>query len=146
MEAPEDLSFNEKNMFGFPQRNWLDFADGETVLAAIGEAEVRARLKAREPSLLAEQEVLSAALCAHWLLQVEMDVFTIADIEHFRLQLQREEDEHQYRLQIEREAEEYREYEQEQLRREAEERAEAERRMLRNEEAWIEIYRARVTT
>jgi len=122
-EEPEFLDFNEKNVFGFPARKWSEFANGEAVLAEIGEEEVRARLRVWEPFLVAEQDVLSAVLCAEWLLPLELNILEAAEA----AQRRQEEEERQDRLRREQE-------EEAELRREQEEEVERER-------LWIDIYR-----
>jgi len=41
----EGLNYSDKNQFGYPQRDWAAFADGAQLLAALGQDEVRARLR-----------------------------------------------------------------------------------------------------
>jgi len=145
-ELPETLNFNDKNIFGFPVRPWLDFAHGEEVLAALGEEEVRARLRVRDPTLRAEQESLSAIRCAELLLPLEVEAFSIMDMrrifeeelreyENERYQL----DEDAWQIQYEQEYDMRREYEEEQEQRKVQEREARTRKMISENEAWIEI-------
>jgi hypothetical protein len=67
-EADVDLRFNEKNVFGFQQKDWLDFSDGAQVLKFLGEVEVRVWLKKMQPDLATEVDDLSVELCAERLL------------------------------------------------------------------------------
>jgi len=147
-EASDDLEFNDKNVFGFPMRNWAGFANGEAVVAAIGEHEVRARLKVREPTLVAEQDALCAVLCADWLLPIEIEAFNTEEGVRHRLQLEREEDARRQRLERERqEAEEQAEWARQEEEQEALERKkseEQERQMkadrLADEKVCAEVY------
>merc|ERR1712232_591142 len=43
--AQGGLHYSDKNQFGFPQRDWATFADGAELLTALGQDEVRARLR-----------------------------------------------------------------------------------------------------
>lgn len=90
-ELPDELAFEEKNMFGFPDRQWTGFCSGREVLDAVGEEEVRARLKVMEPALVAEQDAFSAELCADWLLPLEISNFEAAQSEAKRAVLEQEE-------------------------------------------------------
>jgi hypothetical protein len=69
-EIQEDLRFNDQNVFGFPERQWMKFTNGNEVLKELGEEEVRARLKFLEPHSGADQDALDVAHCAAWLLSV----------------------------------------------------------------------------
>jgi len=142
-EASEDLQFNDKNVFGFPIQNWASFENGEAVLAAIGEDEVRARLKVRKPTLVAEQDALCAVLCADWLLPIEIEAFnTEEDLRH-RLQLEREENERRHRVERERQEAEWARQEAEQEELERQRREEQERKTkadrLADEKMWVEV-------
>lgn len=72
-EEQEELEFNENNVFGFPQRDWLQHSSGKQVLELIGEDEVRARLKILQPNLVEQHNQLSAELCADRLLPLEVE-------------------------------------------------------------------------
>jgi len=66
------------------------------VLATIAEEEVRARLKVREPTSVAEQEGLSAVRCAERLLSLEIAALKSLEAEQLRLQAQREQEERRF--------------------------------------------------
>lgn len=72
MDAQDDVSFSDANVFGFPKRIWGDFANEEAVLEVLGEAEVRARLQVHERKIIEEQPAPSALECAEYLLQLEL--------------------------------------------------------------------------
>lgn len=61
----------DEHPFGFPERNWPSFADGEALLAELGEDEVRARLRTQPPAV---PRGGSAVECAERLLLVELGV------------------------------------------------------------------------
>jgi len=104
-ELPDGVSFNEKNMFGFPERQWKDFCSGLEVLQAIGEEEVRARLKFLEPALVPEQDALSATLCADWLLPLELSAFIAAQAQAARRLQEAERQQQEWRERERRECE-----------------------------------------
>jgi len=62
----EELSFDEKNQFGFPKRDWLSLADAGAVLAEVDEQELRSRFAARRlgPEGLG-LDVISRLVLAH---------------------------------------------------------------------------------
>lgn len=67
------VQFGDQNMFGYKQQEWEKFATGTQLLEALGEKEVRGRLKAKEPPLLHEGAALE---CAERLLLHEQGFLT----------------------------------------------------------------------
>jgi len=67
----EDLGGPEGYDFGYPARDWAAFASGEEVVAALGDEEIRARMRAHRPPLRHEGDL---AECAERLLLREQGV------------------------------------------------------------------------
>jgi len=64
----QELDFNENNVFGFQEEDWLSISDGTHLLKMLGEEQVRIRLLVMQPHLVNEIDHLSAQLCAEQLL------------------------------------------------------------------------------
>merc|ERR1711874_688528 len=58
--------------FGYPERHWDSFGGGDVLLAAVGEREVRYRLKHRQSPVTPVLQGGSAAECAERLLMLEL--------------------------------------------------------------------------
>lgn len=63
--------------FGYPERNWDNFAGGDMLLAALGEREVRDRLRLGHPTALQNDGV---AECSERLLLLESGAKTSEDL------------------------------------------------------------------
>lgn len=63
--------------FGYPERKWENFTGGDMLLAALGEHEVRDRLRFQHPTAL---QIGGAVECAERLLLLELGVQTCEDL------------------------------------------------------------------
>jgi len=64
------LQFGDQNQFGYPQRNWASFQSGSDLLAALGEEEIRDRLRSRKETHHLSDDAIEA--CAERLLLHEL--------------------------------------------------------------------------
>lgn len=76
-DSNQGMSANSPGQFGYPQRNWEKYAGGDVLLAALGEREVRDRLRLHHPLALQSG---GAAECAERLLLLELGIQTYEDV------------------------------------------------------------------
>lgn len=70
----DDVEYSEQNMFGYPDRSWHSFADGEALLQELGEDEIRDRLRKRFRKLASPLSEGILLECAERLLLLEQGV------------------------------------------------------------------------
>jgi len=76
-DSNQGMSANSPGQFGYPQRSWEKYAGGDVLLAALGEREVRDRLRLHHPLALQSG---GAAECAERLLLLELGIQTYEDV------------------------------------------------------------------